>query len=260
VTAQSVDFVVVARSARCDVTGSPYSGRQAPHHGWRPGHFPVVTCTEIGSAALGLPCPPLVDPTVYRSRRPAQTPLYVMLDSLFETVERAWEDLFERRYGFCRGLLDGVVARYLDCGRRQRPPLSGGRPRTRQRAWPRRKGRARARQPLAWGPVPPRRPPPGRFGRLSPSPTLRSTLAEDESSYPLLSTPRPSTSSSPSRGRSAACPSSPGATAGGLSQSSPHASRRERQLPTNHVVPSGVSHVRPSTSRPMVRSRPEARP
>ena len=28
----------------------------------------------------------------------------------------AWEDLFERRYGFWRGLLDGVVARYLDCG------------------------------------------------------------------------------------------------------------------------------------------------
>jgi len=27
-----------------------------------------------------------------------------------------WEDLFERRYGFWRGLLDGVVARYLDCG------------------------------------------------------------------------------------------------------------------------------------------------
>jgi len=27
-----------------------------------------------------------------------------------------WEDLFERRYGFWRGLLAGVVARYLDCG------------------------------------------------------------------------------------------------------------------------------------------------
>jgi hypothetical protein len=35
---------------------------------------------------------------------------------LFETVKGAWEDLFERRYGFWRGLLDGVVARYLDCG------------------------------------------------------------------------------------------------------------------------------------------------
>ncbi|HYN05476.1 MAG TPA: hypothetical protein VE359_23730 [Vicinamibacteria bacterium] len=57
-----------------------------------------------------------MDPSVYRSRRPAETPLYALLESSFETVKGAWEDLFERRYGFWRGLLDGVVARYLDCG------------------------------------------------------------------------------------------------------------------------------------------------
>ena len=57
-----------------------------------------------------------MDPSVYRSRRPAQTPLYALLESLFETVKGVWEDLFERRYGFWRGILDGVVARYLDCG------------------------------------------------------------------------------------------------------------------------------------------------
>ena len=57
-----------------------------------------------------------MDPSVYRSRHPAETPLYGLLESLFETVKGAWEDLFERRYGFWRGLLDGVVARYLDCG------------------------------------------------------------------------------------------------------------------------------------------------
>jgi len=57
-----------------------------------------------------------VDPSVYRPRRPAETPLYALLESLFEIVKGAWEDLFERRYGFWRGLLDGVVARYLDCG------------------------------------------------------------------------------------------------------------------------------------------------
>ena len=57
-----------------------------------------------------------MDPSDYRSRRPAETPLYALLESLFETVKGAWEDLFERRYGFWRGLLDGVVARYLDCG------------------------------------------------------------------------------------------------------------------------------------------------
>jgi hypothetical protein len=38
---------------------------------------------------------------------------------LFETVKGAWEDLFERRYGFWRGILDGVVARYLDRGKRR---------------------------------------------------------------------------------------------------------------------------------------------
>ena len=57
-----------------------------------------------------------MDPCVYRSRRPAQTPLYQLLESLFETVKGAWEDLFQTRYGFWRAILDGVVARYLDCG------------------------------------------------------------------------------------------------------------------------------------------------
>ena len=42
--------------------------------------------------------------------------MYALLESLYESVKGAWEDLFERRYGFWRGLLDGVVARYLDCG------------------------------------------------------------------------------------------------------------------------------------------------
>jgi len=57
-----------------------------------------------------------VEAAAYRARRPAETPLYALLESLYETVKGAWEDLFERRYGFWRGLLDGVVARYLDCG------------------------------------------------------------------------------------------------------------------------------------------------
>ena len=56
-----------------------------------------------------------MEAAAYRARRPAETPLYALLESLHETVKGAWEDLFERRYGFRRGLLDGVVARYLDC-------------------------------------------------------------------------------------------------------------------------------------------------
>jgi len=31
-------------------------------------------------------------------------------------VKGAWEERFEREYGYWRGLADGAVARYLDCG------------------------------------------------------------------------------------------------------------------------------------------------
>ncbi|HYN42264.1 MAG TPA: S16 family serine protease [Thermoanaerobaculia bacterium] len=51
VTAQGIDFVVVAPSAGRELTSSPYSGGPAPHHGLRPSRSPFVTCTEIGSAA-----------------------------------------------------------------------------------------------------------------------------------------------------------------------------------------------------------------
>jgi len=36
--------------------------------------------------------------------------------SLYERLKECWEERFEHRYGFWRGLVDGVVARYLDCG------------------------------------------------------------------------------------------------------------------------------------------------
>lgn len=44
------------------------------------------------------------------------TPLYRLLESLYERLKGCWEERFERCYGFWRGLVDGVVARYLDCG------------------------------------------------------------------------------------------------------------------------------------------------
>ena len=53
---------------------------------------------------------------VYRSRRPEATPLYRLLESRYDPVKGAWEDRFEDRYGFWRGMVDGAVARYLDCG------------------------------------------------------------------------------------------------------------------------------------------------
>jgi len=56
-------------------------------------------------------CPPL-----YRPRNPSLGSLYQLLESHYETVKSVWEDRFERRYGFWRGLYDTAVARYFDCG------------------------------------------------------------------------------------------------------------------------------------------------
>jgi ribosomal protein S27E len=44
------------------------------------------------------------------------TPLYGLLESLHERVKGAWEERFERSYGFWRGLVDETVASYLACG------------------------------------------------------------------------------------------------------------------------------------------------
>jgi hypothetical protein len=53
---------------------------------------------------------------VYRPQDPRKTPLYGLLDSLYERVKGVWEERFERSHGFWRGLVDEAVARYLDCG------------------------------------------------------------------------------------------------------------------------------------------------
>ena len=50
---------------------------------------------------------------VYRPRDPRKTPLYGLLESLYERVKGAWKERFERSYGFWRGLVDKVVASYL---------------------------------------------------------------------------------------------------------------------------------------------------
>ncbi len=53
---------------------------------------------------------------VYKPRNPRASPLFRLLESLYDTVKGVWEDRFETRYGFWRGRWDDVVARYLDCG------------------------------------------------------------------------------------------------------------------------------------------------
>jgi hypothetical protein len=53
---------------------------------------------------------------VYRPRDPRATPLYRLVEAHYDEVKGQWEERFERRYGFWRGLLDEKVRRYLDCG------------------------------------------------------------------------------------------------------------------------------------------------
>jgi hypothetical protein len=43
---------------------------------------------------------------VYRPRDPRKTALWGLLDTLYEGVKGQWEERFERRYGFWRGLED----------------------------------------------------------------------------------------------------------------------------------------------------------
>ncbi len=51
---------------------------------------------------------------VYRPRDPRKTALWGLPDTHYDRVKGEWEERFERRYGFWRGL--EAVARYLDCG------------------------------------------------------------------------------------------------------------------------------------------------
>jgi len=53
---------------------------------------------------------------IYKQRNPQSTPLYFLVDSLYDKVKAVWEDRFERVYGFWRAFLDDIVMRYLDCG------------------------------------------------------------------------------------------------------------------------------------------------
>jgi hypothetical protein len=46
---------------------------------------------------------------VYRPRDPRKTPLYGLLDSLYERVKGAWEERFERSYGFCQSPSSAIL-------------------------------------------------------------------------------------------------------------------------------------------------------
>ena len=62
------------------------------------------------------PSPSYGGQAIYQQRNPQSTPLYFLVDSLYEKVKAMWEERFERSHGFWRGFLDDIVARFLDCG------------------------------------------------------------------------------------------------------------------------------------------------
>ncbi len=55
-------------------------------------------------------------PSLYRPRNARASPLYQLLEAYYEDVKAVWEERFEKKFGFWRGFVDAVVARYLDCG------------------------------------------------------------------------------------------------------------------------------------------------
>jgi hypothetical protein len=56
------------------------------------------------------------DCSLYRPRRPEATPLYRLVQCCDGSVRDAWEERYERRYGFWRAAADKAVGAYLDCG------------------------------------------------------------------------------------------------------------------------------------------------
>ena len=61
-------------------------------------------------------CRTLETPALYRPRNARASPLYQILETYYEDVKAVWEQRFEKKFGFWRGFVDTVVARYLDCG------------------------------------------------------------------------------------------------------------------------------------------------
>ena len=54
--------------------------------------------------------------TVYRPRRPRESPLYTLVDECYDEVKGSWEERFERRYGHWRGTIEDAVFAFLNCG------------------------------------------------------------------------------------------------------------------------------------------------
>ena len=53
---------------------------------------------------------------VYKKRKPQETSLWKHLDGNFVEFEEAYEQLFQKQYGYYRPEISPVVRKYLECG------------------------------------------------------------------------------------------------------------------------------------------------
>ncbi len=53
---------------------------------------------------------------VYKPRNPRASDYFRCTEAHYEELEMAWDDRYERRYGFWRPYVKDVILRYLDCG------------------------------------------------------------------------------------------------------------------------------------------------
>ena len=58
----------------------------------------------------------LMSQSVYRQRNPQRTSYYQCVEEHFEQFEQAYDDRFNKQYGFFRPYVRHVIYRYLDCG------------------------------------------------------------------------------------------------------------------------------------------------
>ena len=54
--------------------------------------------------------------TLYNPRQPRESPLYRLVDDMYDKVKGSWEERFEHAYGFWRGFVDDVVLAFQACG------------------------------------------------------------------------------------------------------------------------------------------------
>ncbi len=53
---------------------------------------------------------------VYKRRKPQATSLWKLLNSHFGALEEAYDDLYQKKFGFYCPVISHVVRKYLECG------------------------------------------------------------------------------------------------------------------------------------------------